>query len=286
MLLNVWIKINIRLCILSLLGGFYPLPSLANAQINWTWDGDILRYELIRLMGTGGNFDCGSQGKNCCLEMVTGDYPMKFRSLWKDCDIPYTVPGVQSGNELIANYNYYKLPKCGIITGPQERDCTVIYLKGRGPLMSSAGHTCQGTMTPPPPPTGPGPGPSPVPLNCNMNIIGSGFNFGTIPANGLEGKSTTSMVNIQCSGRDSDSGTGRLTLNGLDGTDKAKIKNSQGDVINIQLIADTNSGSNIKSFYAQNGFNVTYTLVARILTSSVANYGEFSGQAIAKLDIY
>lgn len=274
---------KISLCVLSLIG--VTFISAAKSDINWIWDGDKLRYELIWLGNPGGMFDCGSQGKSCYLEMVTGDYPMVFRSLWKDYDIPYLQPGIQSGNDIIANYNNYRLPKSGVITGHQEKDCTVIYLKGRGLLMSSVGNTCGGTLTPPPPPPT-GPGPSPVPLNCNMNIIGSGFNFGTIPANGMEGKSTTSMVNIQCSGRDSDSGTGRLTLSGLDGTDKAKIKNSQGDVINIQLIADTNSGSNIKSFYAQNGFNVTYTLVARILTSSVANYGEFSGQAIAKLDIY
>ncbi|HAT4986018.1 TPA: hypothetical protein I9786_004470 [Serratia marcescens] len=157
-----------------------------------------------------------------------------------------------------------------------------------GPHVSPKGvSSCEGQIPKPPiPGPGPGPGPSPQPLNCNMSIIGSGFNFGTIPANGMEGKSTTSMANIQCSGKDSDSATGRLTLTGVDGTDKAKIKNSQGDIINIQLIADTSSGSNIKTFYAQNGFNITYVLVARILTANVSNYGEFTGQAIAKLDIY
>ncbi|MEL5306769.1 hypothetical protein [Serratia nevei] len=246
----------------------YPFKALAGADITWSWDGAVLKYEIYKLYSVAQNtFDCGRTGKDCYMEMITGDYPMVFRSLWKD-DIPYTQPGTSTAAELIRYYNDYKLPKNGLITNYQEKDCTQVFLRDKTRMLD-VGNTCSGTMTPPPPPPGS--------VSCNLNSVV--LQHPPLEPDAVNGNTVSKTMSVTCTRQ----ATVRIIAQANDGTSQIMLRADGSLKSALTVNGKPGTTGDLVTIPGPAGKSVIFT--STLIASGKVAAGNFSGAGIVNITI-
>ncbi|HGM6911187.1 TPA: hypothetical protein ACKQDN_004189 [Serratia marcescens] len=127
--------------------------------------------------------------------------------------------------------------------------------------------------------------PEPTPVSCKIDAVKGAFDFGKRDVQELVGIEDAIWVNVRCSGGGGNTASGKLTLKSTSGKNTVEMKNSDGDVIPVQLIASKETGSNILRFTAKEGYFVGHQIWSKILPFSISTYGTYSGIAVVDVTV-
>ncbi|MHA6679841.1 hypothetical protein ACX43S_25480 [Enterobacter cloacae] len=127
--------------------------------------------------------------------------------------------------------------------------------------------------------------PEPEPVSCKIDAVKGEFDFGNKNVDELPGIEDGVWGDIRCSGGGRNTASGKLILKNASGGNKVDMKNDDGDVIPVQLIASKQTGSNTLSFVAKDGYFIGHQVWSKILPFEISSYGVFSGSAIIDVTV-